>query len=140
MKELLTNDQIFIRKLTDIVLANLQNENFGVTDLARESGMSLYTISRKLYSIKSIRVSQFIHDVRLRRAMELLKNGTFTVSEVSYKVGFGSPAYFNKCFREFFGHTPGEVKRLDQNIHSAGLLIPSANEGEKRIKTGDYFS
>jgi len=109
MAELLSPDQIFITKLTEIIQANLQNENFGVTELARESGMSLYTISRKLYSIKNKRVSQFIREIRLRRAVELLRNGTFTASEVSYKVGFGSPAYFNKCFREFFGCTPGDI-------------------------------
>jgi len=111
MTQPLNSDQIFIGKLTDIVLANLQNENFGVNDLARESGMSLYTIGRKLYTIKNKRVSQFIREVRLRRAVELLNDGTFKASEVSYKVGFGSPAYFNKCFREFFGCTPGDIKK-----------------------------
>jgi AraC-like DNA-binding protein/tetratricopeptide (TPR) repeat protein len=122
MTELPTNDQIFIRKLTNIVLANIENEHFGVNDLARESGMSLYAISRKLYSIKNKRVSQFIREIRLRRAVELLKNGTFTVSEVSYKVGFGSPAYFNKCFREFFGCTPGDIKKTDLNGKTSEII------------------
>jgi AraC-like DNA-binding protein/tetratricopeptide (TPR) repeat protein len=126
----LTNDQIFIRKLTEIIQANLQNENFGVNDLARESGLSLYTIGRKLFSIKKIRISQFIREVRLKRAMELLSEGTFTVSEVSYKVGFGSPAYFNKCFREFFGCTPGDLRKADINNTTQDII--------NRIKADKY--
>jgi len=122
MTQPLNSDQIFIGKLTDIVLANLQNENFGVNDLARESGMSLYTIGRKLYTIKNKRVSQFIREVRLRRAVELLNDGTFKASEVSYKVGFGSPAYFNKCFREFFGCTPGDIKKTDLNGKASDII------------------
>jgi len=143
MTETLTKDQIFIRKLTEIIKVNLQNENFGVTDLARESGMSLYAIGRKLYSINNKRVSQFIREVRLRKAMELLQNGTFTASEVSYKVGFGSPAYFNKCFREFFGCTPGDIKNLD--VKTKVLDIIDQIEGDdyrpvKSIKWNSFYS
>ena len=49
----------------------------------------------------------------MKKSMEMLQNETFTVSEVAFKVGFGSPAYFNKCFREYFGYTPGEVRKAD---------------------------
>jgi tetratricopeptide (TPR) repeat protein/AraC-like DNA-binding protein len=131
MTEPLSPDQIFIRKLTEIIQANLQNENFGVNDLARESGMSLYKINRKLYVLKKIRVSQFIREVRLTRAIQLLKNGTFTAAEVSYKVGFGSPAYFNKCFREFFGCTPGDIKKTDLNGNASDIIY--------RIESDEYI-
>jgi AraC-like DNA-binding protein len=130
MTEPISIDHAFIRKLTEIVLANLQNENFGVNDLARESGMSLYTISRKLYALKKIRVSQFIRELRLRKAVELLREGTFTASEVSYKVGFGSPAYFNKCFRELFGCTPGDIKKTDLNGKASEII--------NRIEADEY--
>ncbi|MGD0340456.1 MAG: helix-turn-helix domain-containing protein [Bacteroidales bacterium] len=115
MTELLSMDQAFIRKLTDIVLANLQNENFSVNDLARESGMSLYSLSRKLHSIKKKTVNQFIREVRLYKALEMLQDGTLTAAEIAYKVGFGSPAYFHKRFHEFFGFPPGKVIKGDAN-------------------------
>jgi TolB-like protein len=70
--------------------------------------------------------------VRLKNAMMLLQNGVFTVSEVTYKAGFGSPAYFNKCFREFFGCTPGEVKKSDPNTHSQHGLFHDADENLPR--------
>jgi AraC-like DNA-binding protein len=130
MTELLTSDQIFIRKLTEIVHANLGNENLGVKELAHESGLSVYSLSRKLYSIKKKRISQFIREVRLKQSMEMLQNETFTVSEVAYKVGFGSPAYFNKCFREYFGYTPGEVRNADPNTNHQDAQIQDFDENK----------
>jgi TolB-like protein/AraC-like DNA-binding protein/tetratricopeptide (TPR) repeat protein len=111
MTESLSMDQAFIRKLTDIILTNIRNEHFGVGDLAREAGVSRITIHRKIRSIKNQDATQFIREIRLRRAMELLKQNAGTVSEIAFMVGFGSPAYFNKCFHEFFGFPPGKVKK-----------------------------
>jgi TolB-like protein/AraC-like DNA-binding protein len=111
MTEHLPLDQDFIRKLTDIVLTNIRNENFGVGDLVREAGISRITIHRKIKSIKNQDASQFIREIRLRRAMELLQQNAGTVSEIAFMVGFGSPAYFNKCFHEFYGFPPGKVKK-----------------------------
>ena len=110
MSEPLSMDQALIRKLTDIVLANLQDENFGVEKLAEEAGLSRFTIHRKLKSIKQRDVSQFIREVRLQRGMEMLQNNEGTVAEIAFRVGFGSPAYFTKCFREHYGYPPGKVK------------------------------
>jgi AraC-like DNA-binding protein/tetratricopeptide (TPR) repeat protein len=121
MTELPTNDQVFIRKLTDIILTNLSNENFGVKELVHESGMSLYSLSRRLYSIKKKRINQFIREVRLEKAMEMLQNRSLTSSEIAYRTGFGSPAYFNKCFHEYFGYTPGEIKKVRADNHDDGL-------------------
>ncbi|MDP4224685.1 MAG: helix-turn-helix domain-containing protein, partial [Bacteroidota bacterium] len=111
MTELLPADEAFIRKLTDIVLQNLGNENFGVEELAHEAGMSSYTLNRRMHSINQKTGSQFIREVRLQRALEMLRNETITAAEVSYKVGFGSPAYFNTCFHEYFGYPPGKVRK-----------------------------
>ena len=63
-----------------------------------------------MHSINKKTINQFIREVRLHKAMDLLQNESFSVSEVSYKVGFGSPAYFNTCFREYFGFPPGQIR------------------------------
>lgn len=102
-------DQAFIGNLTAIVIANLQNENFGVGDLARKSGVSNYIIARRLRIIRNQNTSQFILEIRLKRAMELLLQRAGHASEIAYQVGFGSPAYFSYCFHKYFGFTPGEV-------------------------------
>ena len=113
MTENLSTDQILIRKLTEIVLANLENENFGVKELANESGMSHYRLNRRLHSISNKTINQFISETRLQKALEMLQNEELTAAEVAYKVGFSSPAYFNTCFHEFFGYPPGKVKKRE---------------------------
>jgi len=125
MTESITADQIFIKKLTEIILANLKNENFGVKDLAYLSGLSPSTLNRRLHSINNKRISQFVREVRLQKALELLQNESLTASEVAYKVGFASPEYFNTCFHEFFGYPPGKVKKTtvpkaEENISAPG--------------------
>ncbi len=111
MNERNSIDQAFIRKLTEIIYTNLENENFGVDELAQASRMNRSTIFQRLQSIKGKSTTQFIREVRLLKAMEILKHELLTASEVAYRVGFGSPAYFNTCFHEYFGYPPGEIKK-----------------------------
>jgi len=134
MTEPLSVDQVIIRKLTDIVLANLQNEDFNVTDLARESGMSLYSLSRRLHSIRKKTINQFIREVRLQKALEMLQDGTFTAAEVAYKTGFGSPTYFHKRFHEFFGYPPGKVLKANLNGGKESLVTKAISMQEHKDK------
>jgi len=113
MAEAVSTDPLFIRRLTGIVLDNLHNEHFGVLDLSREAGLSRSVIHRKLRSIRNQNINQFIRGVRLKKALELLKTVDLSVSEIAFQVGFGSPAYFSKCFHEFFGCTPLEARTRD---------------------------
>ena len=122
MTESLSMDQAFIRKLTDIVLANLNDENFGVGKLAEQAGMSRVSVHRRIKSIKNQDASQFIREVRLRRAMEMLQNNEGHASEIAFRVGFGSPTYFIKCFHDYYGFPPGEVRKI-VNAESLNNLI-----------------
>ena len=115
MIEHLTNDKVFISKLTDITLANLSDENFGVNELAHEMGISHHILRRRLHGITNKTINQFIRETRLHKALEMLQNGNVKASDVAYKVGFSSPAYFNTCFHEFFGYPPGQVKKTTAN-------------------------
>jgi TolB-like protein/AraC-like DNA-binding protein/Tfp pilus assembly protein PilF len=124
-------DQIFIRKLTEIILENLVNEKFGIKELLHESGMSYYNLSRRLHSINKRTINQFIREVRLEKALEMLKNGRLTASEVAYNVGFSSPAYFNKCFNEYFGYPPGKVKKAEA-VAQVELIPVLSGEADKR--------
>jgi TolB-like protein/AraC-like DNA-binding protein/lipopolysaccharide biosynthesis regulator YciM len=99
----------FLAKLTEITLANLANEQFGVSELAREIGMSRSNLHRKVKSIHGTSVSQFINQVRLKRAMELLTGTSSTISEVAFECGFHSVSYFNRCFHDFYGYPPGQA-------------------------------
>ena len=101
---------MFLEKLKKEVDDNLTNDQFSVEELAKRIGMSRSQLHRKLNSATGQSVSQFIREYRLQLGMELLKTGELTAAEVADRVGFGSPTYFSKCFNEFYGFPPGEVK------------------------------
>jgi TolB-like protein/AraC-like DNA-binding protein/Tfp pilus assembly protein PilF len=138
MPELLSQDQKFVQKLTDIVLAHLADENFGVIDLVRESGFSRTTIHRKIRSVKNQDISQFTKEIRLEKAREMLQNNEGTVAEIAYRVGFSSATYFNKCFREYFGYPPGEIKKRESASSDSGNLknvfANNRNQNEKELR------
>tara|TARA_E500000318_G_scaffold66019_1_gene60970 strand:+ start:3543 stop:5609 length:2067 start_codon:yes stop_codon:yes gene_type:complete len=99
----------FTEQAEALILEHLSDEHFGVSELANAMHMSRSNLLRKCKKQTQLSASQFIRQIRLREAMELLKDSELTVSEVSYRVGFGSTSYFIKCFREHYGHPPGEV-------------------------------
>ncbi len=112
-----TIENDFLSQLTVIVDKNISNEEFGVSELADEMSMSRSNLLRKVKKSTKLSVSQLINQVRLKRAMELLRKSTFNVSEVSQQVGFSSTSYFIKCFREYYGYPPGEVgKRPEAQV------------------------
>lgn len=103
-------EHAFIIALKEIILANISNENFGVKELTKASGMNYFLLNRRLHSVLNKNTSQFIRETRLQFAKEMLEREEITAAEVAYKAGFGSPSYFNRCFHEFFGYSPGETK------------------------------
>ena len=111
MESISSNEQQFIKRLTDIIDANLHNEQFGVNELAHELGMSRTTLHRKLKTVVKKSVTEFIREFRLKRANELLLQKAGTISEIDYRVGFGSVPYFTKCFHDYYGYPPGEAEK-----------------------------
>ncbi len=110
MYNALSKDELFIKKIGDILLVNLENEQFGVENLAEELNLSRSQLHRKLNAINGKSTSQFIREFRLEKAMKMLQNNVATASEIAYRVGFGSPTYFNTSFNQYYGYPPGEVK------------------------------
>ncbi len=101
----------FIKQAESLIQEQLSNEQFGVSELAEAMHMSRSSLLRKIKKQTGFSASQFIRQIRLREAMVLLKQGSMTVSEISYRVGFGSTSYFIKCFREYYGYPPGEAAK-----------------------------
>ena len=124
MKGANNRDQDFSEKLTKIILENLTNEKFGVDDLAQAAGLTPSALRRKLRSVSKQPAIQLIREVRLQKAMDLLQKEDATISEVAYNVGFGSPAYFTKCFHDYFGYPPGETKnRINNDLRGNGEIL-----------------
>jgi TolB-like protein/AraC-like DNA-binding protein len=124
MLDLSLNGDHFIDKAKALIVENLSNEQFGVSELAGAMNMSRSNLLRKVTKHTKLSASQFIRKIRLEKGMELLKQTSLTVSEISYQVGFGSTSYFIKCFREHYGHPPGEVGK--------GAVAIEGEKGEDR--------
>ncbi|WP_108247340.1 helix-turn-helix domain-containing protein [Muricauda brasiliensis] len=116
--------QKFTYEVKAIVLEHLGDEHFGVSELADAMHMSRSSLLRKCKKQTQLSASQFIRQIRLEEAMELLRESDLTVSEVSYRVGFGSTSYFIKCFREHYGHPPGEVGKPDFEAERENTSTP----------------
>lgn len=113
MPEIHPKDNEFLRKITGVIEKHLANEQFGVSELAHEVGMSRSNLLRKVKKNTGLSVSQFIRQVRLQQAMDILRETSSNVSEVAFQVGFSSTSYFIKCFHDYYGHPPGEVVKGD---------------------------
>lgn len=107
--EELSRDQVFLSRIRDYVLKNISSEEFSFESLSSEIGYSRSQIHRKLKKITGKSLSAFVREIRLEEALRLLKADTGTAAEIAYRAGFSSPAYFNKCFTDYYGITPGEA-------------------------------
>ena len=134
-------ENALLQKLKKEVDDNLTNDQFSVEELARNIGMSRSQLHRKLVIATGQSVSQFIREYRLQLGMELLKGGELTAAEVSERIGFGSATYFNKCFNEFYGFPPGEVKnKMAENQGEPKEFTPVRNvTGESGTSTRSYL-
>lgn len=101
----------FINQAKALVLDEISNEHFGVSELADAMNMSRSSLLRKIKKQTSLSASQFIRNVRLKEAKTLLEETELSVSEISYQVGFSNNSYFIKCYREAFGIPPGESRK-----------------------------
>lgn len=105
-----TSEEKFLNNLIDTVEQNMSDNNFNVISLSREIGMSRSQLYRKVRSITGRSPNRFIRDLRMRRALSLIKEKEYNISEVSLEVGFHNPSYFSKCFQETFGISPSKVR------------------------------
>jgi len=127
----------FIDKFRQIILDHLDDEKFDVSQFASEIGWSKSHTFRKVRSITGISANQFIKEVRLQEAAKLILNSNLNVSEISYKVGFSSPSYFNKCFSKYYGVTPGEYKEKNEEIPPVN--DPALHHSRSRVKKIQYI-
>lgn len=101
-------DQKFLEKAIDYIQQNLTDTELSVENLAYYLLMSRSQAYRKIKALTGQSVTEFIRTIRLKMAIALLEEGKLSISEIGFKVGFTSPAYFTKCFRLQFGRSPSE--------------------------------
>ena len=97
----------FLTRLYALFDANLTDSGFGLEQMLSYLGMSRTNLFRKVKALTGLTAHELLRNYRLKRAARLLRSGV-SVSETAYQVGFESPAYFSKCFREFYQLSPRE--------------------------------
>ncbi|MBX2820882.1 MAG: response regulator [Rhodothermaceae bacterium] len=103
-------DESFLRRAMEVVEEFMGESTFGVDTLAAELGLSRRQLQRRLRDVSDISPSEFIRNMRLERAAQLLERDMGTVSEIAYKVGFRKPSHFSELFRKKFGKSPTEYR------------------------------
>jgi len=103
-----TLDRKFLRNIIDYIDKNLTNNNITVENLAAHLLMSRTNVYRKIKAITGQTATEFIRLTRLKMAIKLLEQGQNNISEIAYKIGFSSPGYFAKCFKDQYGKSPSD--------------------------------
>lgn len=98
----------FLARFRAVVRENLADENLSVEQIGSALGLSRVQLYRKVKALTGYSPVELIRITRLKTAEQLLKNSDKTIAEIAYAVGFGTPSYFSKCFKELFGRQPGE--------------------------------
>ncbi len=103
-------DNEFLKKIEEIVMSRLTDDEFNIDTLAQEIGISRTGLFSKLRAVTEMTPNAFIKRIRLNEAARLLAEENLRVNEACYAVGFSSRSHFAKYFQEQFGVTPGEYK------------------------------
>jgi len=104
-------DKKFMSDFSGIVEQNLANENFSVDDICKSIGISRVQLYRKVKALLGCSITDYILNRRLKKAKYLLINESYSISEITYMVGFSSPNYFSTVFKAKYDCTPSEFKR-----------------------------
>ncbi len=104
----LSFDDLFMRKFIALIEENYSDPDFSIEKGSEKLGLSRVHLYRKVKELSGITPTDFLRNYRLKKASALLKQRSGTISEVAYATGFGSPAYFSKCFKAVYNITPTE--------------------------------
>ena len=104
-------EDAFISRFKKMVMERLSDSNLSVEDLAADMGLSRVQLYRKVKALTGNSPIDLLRKARLAQAQKLLQESELSVSEIAYQVGFASPSYFTKCYKDEFGTVPGEVRK-----------------------------
>ena len=124
-------DDLIVVEARRYVEENISRSDLSVEEMARELGMSRAHLYKKLVAGSGKTPIEFIRSIRLRRAVELLKDSRYNVSEVAYQVGFNNPKYFTKYFTDEFGMLPSVYRDKALKRGEFAILDQHANRPEK---------
>ena len=112
-------DEKFLSQAIQIVEKHMMNTDFNVEMMVSEMGLSRSNLYLKFKELTGLSSSEFIRNVRLKRAVQLFDQSDLSVKEIMYMTGFNTASYFSKCFKKQFGVVPSEyVRKMDAKAKS----------------------
>ena len=114
--EMSSNDRKFMDKLIKLMESNMDNGDLVVDDLVQELAVSRSVFFKKLKTLTGLAPIEFIKEMRMNRAVQLIGVGEYSMTQIAYMVGINDPRYFSKCFKQKMGMTPTEYR--DREIKS----------------------
>ena len=103
-------DKEFIQKVMAYINEHIDDPSLSVDELASEVFLSRSQFYRKIKALTNNTAVEFIRKVRLERAKQLIETGNTNINDVCFAVGFSTPSYFSKCFKNEFGVLPTQIK------------------------------
>ena len=107
-------DEEFLNMAIECVEKHLQEPEFNMVQMAEELNLSRSTLSRKIKVLTGLTPLDFVRNIKMKYACKLLKNKSANISDVAYALGFSTPKYFTKTFKEVFGMTPSEFQEKEE--------------------------
>lgn len=102
-------DKDFVEKFKALIEAKMGDSGLNVEDMGKDMGLSRVQLYRKIKSLTNYSPNELLRIARLKKAASLLASSDMTVAEIGYEVGFSSPSYFAKCYKEHFGESPTDL-------------------------------
>ena len=99
-------DKGFVDRFRELIEENLADSELSVEDLGGKMGLSRVQLYRKIKALTNYSPNELVRIARLKKAASLLASSEKTISEITYEVGFTSPSYFTKCYKDYFGESP----------------------------------
>ena len=109
-KDVDKRDDVFMKKMVDYINSHIDNADLSPDELANGLKVSRWNLTCKVKSLVGMPPIEFIKDIRLNRAAELIREGELSMTQITYMIGMTDSRYFSRCFKQKFGMTPTEYK------------------------------
>ena len=103
-------DDSLMKRALELMESNMDNSEYDVTSFVADMAVSRTVLYQKIRECTGMSIREFMTDIRLQRARQLLGESSCTISEISFMTGFANPKYFSVCFKKTFGMSPTEYR------------------------------
>ena len=111
--KIVDEDEVMMNRLMAFIEEHISDEELKIDDMAEAVGLGRTVFYEKIRHLVGVSPSDFLRQVRMQRAEQLVAKSRMSISEVAYAVGFSDPKYFTKCFKKVTGMTPSEYREKE---------------------------